>query len=119
MATLNYILLMMLRSCVWITAKCQIVGMSATLSNMEDLKKFMGADLFHSDFRPIRLREFIKVGGTVEEINRPGTPVSESPFQFFQHVRNIPSQGVKPNAEARRGPPTGGGRLVAGLLVAK
>ncbi|XP_068085196.1 DNA polymerase theta [Anabrus simplex] len=43
----------------------QIIGMSATLPNLDLLAKWLGADLFKTDFRPIPLREFLKVGPTV------------------------------------------------------
>ena len=36
-----------------ISGPTQVVGMSATLSNIEDLQKFMNADVYSNDFRPV------------------------------------------------------------------
>ena len=36
-----------------LTAECQVVGMSATLSNINDLATFLRAEIYSSDFRPV------------------------------------------------------------------
>lgn len=41
---------------------CQLVGMSATLSSMDRLQRFLSAHVFATDFRPVQLREHIKLG---------------------------------------------------------
>lgn len=41
--------------------KIQIITMSATLSNIELLKKWLNADLFITNFRPVELKEMIKI----------------------------------------------------------
>lgn len=44
---------------------CQLVGMSATLPNLDDLASFLRAEVFSSDFRPVKLTERVKVGDKI------------------------------------------------------
>ena len=39
----------------------QIVGMSATLSNAQDLAQWLSAQLYQTVFRPVELRKYVKV----------------------------------------------------------
>ena len=39
----------------------QIVGMSATLSNAQDLAQWLSAQLYQTSFRPVELRKYVKV----------------------------------------------------------
>ena len=43
----------------------QIIGMSATLPNMHVLSKWLEADLYVTDFRPVPLTEYVKVGSSI------------------------------------------------------
>ncbi|XP_063812911.1 DNA polymerase theta isoform X2 [Pseudophryne corroboree] len=43
----------------------QIVGMSATLPNLSLLASWLSAELYHTDYRPVPLKEQIKIGKTV------------------------------------------------------
>jgi DNA polymerase theta len=45
--------------------KIQVVGMSATVPNLALLATWLGADMYHTDFRPVPLREFLKIGPSV------------------------------------------------------
>ncbi|XP_058066112.1 DNA polymerase theta [Anopheles bellator] len=45
----------------------QIVCMSATLPNVELLARWLEADFYHTDYRPIALVELLKVGDRVED----------------------------------------------------
>ncbi|CAN8006454.1 unnamed protein product [Ixodes hexagonus] len=64
----------------------RIVGMSATLGNMEDLTTFLGADVFVGSFRPVELREYVKVEDSIVEL------VEGEPQQ--QTARVLPKVGA-------------------------
>lgn len=44
--------------------------MSATIGNLPELAEFLDADIYHKDFRPVELREFIKCGADLLEIKK-------------------------------------------------
>ncbi|VDN21750.1 unnamed protein product [Gongylonema pulchrum] len=43
----------------------QIIGLSATLSNIEQLARFLCASVFSTEFRPVRLIEKVKIGSSL------------------------------------------------------
>ncbi|XP_035149263.2 helicase POLQ-like isoform X5 [Callithrix jacchus] len=47
----------------------QIIGMSATLNSVEDLQKFLQAEYYTSQFRPVELKEYLKINDTIYEID--------------------------------------------------
>ena len=51
---------------------CQIIGMSATLPNLQDLVEFTRAELFTSDFRPIPLTQYLKLSHFVYRVEDNG-----------------------------------------------
>ncbi|KAG8183223.1 hypothetical protein JTE90_005672 [Oedothorax gibbosus] len=58
----------MLAKVLFVSKRTQIIGMSATLSNMGDLQQFLNADIYQKDFRPIELKEYVKVGDELYEL---------------------------------------------------
>uniref|UniRef100_A0A3Q2DDU0 Helicase POLQ-like n=1 Tax=Cyprinodon variegatus TaxID=28743 RepID=A0A3Q2DDU0_CYPVA len=56
----------------------QIVGMSATLGNIRDLQTFLGAENYTNDFRPVQLKEYVKLNDTIYEVD----PKEENGFRF-------------------------------------
>ncbi|KAK9502736.1 hypothetical protein O3M35_011446 [Rhynocoris fuscipes] len=47
----------------------QIIGMSATIGNLQDLAKFLRANIYTKNFRPIELKEYIKVEDEIFLVN--------------------------------------------------
>jgi len=46
----------------------QIVAMSATVGNLKQIASFLRADLFTDQYRPVELKEFVKVGRDIMEV---------------------------------------------------
>ncbi|XP_012160490.1 DNA polymerase theta isoform X2 [Ceratitis capitata] len=65
----GYILELLIAKVLYMSRKyglqMQIVTMSATLANVELLKRWLDAELFITDFRPVALQEMIKIGNTI------------------------------------------------------
>ncbi|XP_052896497.1 DNA polymerase theta [Anopheles moucheti] len=65
----GYILELLLTKIRYVASRCehriQIVCMSATLPNIDLLARWLKADLYRTDFRPIALVEMIKIGNRV------------------------------------------------------
>nr|XP_060635284.1 helicase POLQ-like [Anolis sagrei ordinatus] len=63
------ILEMVLAKILYTSKTTQIIGMSATLSNVEDLQQFLKADYYTSNFRPVELKEFVKIKDSIYEVD--------------------------------------------------
>lgn len=65
----GYILELLLAKVMYMSEKygiqIQIITMSATLPNLSLLQRWLKAELYHTDFRPVELREMIKIGGVL------------------------------------------------------
>ncbi|XP_070647808.1 helicase POLQ-like isoform X3 [Bos indicus] len=67
--TRGAILEMTLAKILYTSKTTQIIGMSATLNNVEDLQKFLQAEYYTSQFRPVELKEYLKINDTIYEVN--------------------------------------------------
>ncbi|NXU62697.1 HELQ Helicase, partial [Horornis vulcanius] len=54
---------------LYTSKKTQIIGMSATLNNVGDLQKFLQAEYYSNNFRPVELKEYIKVQDTIYAVD--------------------------------------------------
>ncbi|XP_040603449.1 helicase POLQ-like isoform X2 [Mesocricetus auratus] len=63
------ILEMTLAKVLYTSKTTQIIGMSATLNNVKDLQEFLKAEYYTSQFRPVELKEYLKVNDTIYEVD--------------------------------------------------
>lgn len=56
-----------------LTEDIQIVGMSATIGNLDEVAEFLKADVFQRHFRPVELTEYVKLGDVLNKIVRGDT----------------------------------------------
>ncbi|KAI9588682.1 helicase POLQ-like [Glossina fuscipes] len=59
----------LLTKIMYLNANIQVVGMSATIGNLAELSKFLNADVYTRGFRPVELKEYVKCGCDILEIN--------------------------------------------------
>ncbi|KAJ7987104.1 hypothetical protein DPEC_G00335290 [Dallia pectoralis] len=69
---------MTLAKVIYVSDSTQIIGMSATLGNVQDLQRFLKAENYTNDFRPIELKEYVKLNNSIYEVN----PKEEECFRF-------------------------------------
>ncbi|XP_056140877.1 helicase POLQ-like [Lampris incognitus] len=60
---------MTLAKILYVSTATQIIGMSATLGNIKDLQKFLKAENYTSDYRPVQLREYVKLKDSIYEVD--------------------------------------------------
>uniref|UniRef100_UPI00398F51AE helicase POLQ-like isoform X2 n=1 Tax=Pristiophorus japonicus TaxID=55135 RepID=UPI00398F51AE len=72
------ILEMALSKILYISKTTQIIGMSATLNNVSDLQHFLKAEHYTSNFRPVQLKEYVKIRDSIYEVDNK----SEDYFTF-------------------------------------
>ncbi|XP_066241562.1 helicase POLQ-like [Saccopteryx leptura] len=64
------VLEMTLAKILYTSKTTQIIGMSATLNNVEDLREFLQAEYYTSQFRPVELKEYVKINDAIYEVDR-------------------------------------------------
>ncbi|XP_030803296.1 helicase POLQ-like [Camarhynchus parvulus] len=69
---------------LYTSKKTQIIGMSATLNNVGDLQKFLQAEYYTNNFRPVELKEYIKIRDTIYAVDSK----TENGFAF-SHLLNF------------------------------
>ncbi|XP_030625638.1 helicase POLQ-like [Chanos chanos] len=85
------ILEMALAKVLYASKTTQIIGMSATLSNTEDLQKFLRAENYTNDFRPVQLKEYVKLRDSIYEVD----PQEEECFRFSRLLNFKYSSGMQ------------------------
>ncbi|XP_030372629.1 helicase POLQ-like [Scaptodrosophila lebanonensis] len=75
----------LLTKVMFLKANIQIVGMSATIGNLNEISAFLNADVYTRGFRPVELKEYIKCGLDLLEINSAGHTLEE----IFVHKRSV------------------------------
>ncbi|KAG7499012.1 helicase POLQ-like isoform X1 [Solea senegalensis] len=73
---------MTLAKLLYVNSQTQIIGMSATLGNIGDLQTFLKAENYTNDFRPVQLKEYVKLRDTIYEVD----PKEEDCFKFSRHL---------------------------------
>ncbi|XP_029371370.1 helicase POLQ-like isoform X2 [Echeneis naucrates] len=82
---------MTLAKVLYMSKKTQIIGMSATLGNIRDLQMFLKAENFTNNFRPVQLKEYVKLNDTIYEVD----PQEENCFKFSRLLNFKYSSGMQ------------------------
>lgn len=85
------ILEMTLAKLLYISKTTQIIGMSATLGNIKDIQTFLNAENYTNDFRPVQLKEYVKLKDAIYEVD----PKEEECFKFSRPLNYKYSSGMQ------------------------
>ena len=69
----------------YLAVNLQILGMSATIGNLDEICKFLDADVYTRNFRPVELTEYVKCGEELGRINWNATDEDK----FFTFSRKL------------------------------
>ncbi|XP_035788115.1 helicase POLQ-like [Anopheles albimanus] len=92
-------------------AGIQIVGMSATIGNLNEVARFMLADVYCRDFRPVELQEYVKCGEALYEVRGQQQGHGARSEQVFGEKRSLRFEDY--TDELRRIDPDG----IVGLIL--
>lgn len=67
-------------------SQIQVVGMSATIANLHEIASFLNADIYTRNFRPVELKEYVKVGSDLMYINPNPSSVAETFTTTRSHI---------------------------------
>ena len=73
--------------------RVQLIGMSATLGNASELCRFLGANLFRTQFRPVTLIERIKLQDKLFKVDEQGEWRLEKELERGNKVGNEKGHG--------------------------
>ncbi|KAI8512631.1 hypothetical protein Bbelb_092700 [Branchiostoma belcheri] len=76
---------MCLAKVLYISNSTQIIGMSATLNNIQELQTFLSAEVYSNNFRPVQLKEYVKIADSIFEVNSKASCPDEQ-IQFSRMV---------------------------------
>ncbi|KAG5272790.1 hypothetical protein AALO_G00169320 [Alosa alosa] len=85
------VLEMTLAKVLHVSKSTQIIGMSATLGNVGDLQKFLKAENYSNDFRPVQLKEYVKLKDSIYEVD----PKEEQCLKFSRLLNYKYSNSLK------------------------
>ncbi|XP_072310249.1 helicase POLQ-like isoform X2 [Eucyclogobius newberryi] len=82
---------MTLAKLLYMSKTTHIIGMSATLGNIKDIQTFLNAENYTNDFRPIQLKEYVKLKDTIFEVD----PKEEECFKLSRSLNYKYSSGMQ------------------------
>ncbi|XP_077332543.1 helicase POLQ-like [Lithobates pipiens] len=63
------ILEMTLAKILYTSENSQVIGMSATLNNVDEIQQFLKAEYYTDNFRPVELKEYVKLKDCIYEVD--------------------------------------------------
>uniref|UniRef100_A0AAV2IVP4 Helicase POLQ-like n=1 Tax=Knipowitschia caucasica TaxID=637954 RepID=A0AAV2IVP4_KNICA len=82
---------MTLAKLLFMSKTTHIIGMSATLGNIKDVQTFLNAENYSNDFRPVQLKEYVKLKDTIYEVD----PKEEDCFKLSRSLNYKYSSGMQ------------------------
>ncbi|XP_038256909.1 helicase POLQ-like isoform X3 [Dermochelys coriacea] len=81
---------MILAKILYASKTTQIIGMSATLNNVGDLQQFLQAEYYANNFRPVELKEYVKIQDSIYEVdNKAENGLTFSRLLNFKYSSNL------------------------------